>query len=104
MVDFLFERADVTDRPATRDELQHAIEAEEGHVHGPGCGHDHGEEKPKKKAAPKKAKASDAAPAEAAEGEEKPAKKAKAKKADAEPAAEEAPAPKKPAAKKPKKA
>ncbi len=104
VVDFLFERAEVSDRPATRDELQHAIEAEEGHVHGPGCGHDHAEEKPKKKAAPKKAKAADAAPAEAAEAAEKPAKKAKAKKADDAPAAEEAPAPKKAAAKKPKKA
>jgi trigger factor len=102
VVDFLFERAEVSDRPATRDELQHAIEAEEGHVHGPGCGHDHGDEKPKKKAAPKKAKAAEAEPAEAAAAAEKPAKKAKAKKADDAPQAEEAPAPKKAAAKKPK--
>ena len=87
VVDFLFSTADITDRPVTREELEAAIEAEEdgaaGHVHGPGCGHDHSDEKPKaKKAAAKKpAKAETAdAPAEAAE---KPAKKALAKKAAA---------------------
>jgi trigger factor len=95
VVDFLFARADVTERPATRDELQAAIEAEEGHVHGPGCGHDH-EPKPKKA---KKAKAEAAAPSDAADG--KPAKKGKAKKAEAPAeAANEASAPKKAAAKK----
>jgi len=57
VVDFLFDKAEVTEREVTRDELQAAIEAEEGHVHGPDCGHDHGE-KPaaKKKVAVKKAK------------------------------------------------
>ncbi|MCP1471357.1 trigger factor [Sphingobium sp. OAS761] len=85
VVDFLFDKAEVTERAVAREELEAAIESEDGelkpHVHGPGCGHDHDhDEKPKaKKAAPKKA----AEPA----------------KADAEPAAEEAPA-KKPAAKK----
>ncbi len=92
VVDFLFSTAEITDRAVTREELEAAIEAEEdpGHVHGPGCGHDH-EAKPKaKKAAapkagaqlkaeakPKKAKAAEvvAAPAE------KPVKKAAAKKA-----------------------
>lgn len=113
VVDFLFDKAEVTEREVSREELQAAIEAEEGakggHVHGPDCGHDHShDEKPKKKAAPKKAKedvAEDAAaeaPAAESEAEDKPAKKAPAKKAaaKADAAEEEAPA-KKPAAKKP---
>jgi trigger factor len=42
VVDFLFSRAQITDRAVTLDELQREIESEEGvHVHGPGCGHDH---------------------------------------------------------------
>jgi trigger factor len=97
VVDFLFGQAEVNERPATREELQHAIEAEEGHVHGPDCNHDHDhghshEEKPKAKKASKKAKAEDAAPAETAEEApaEKPAKKAKAKKSDDAPAADAA--------------
>src|SRR3546814_20366713 len=64
-------RSDVTDRTATREELEAAIEAEDdGHVHGPGCGHDHhdhGHEhaKPAKKPAAKaKAKAADEATAD----------------------------------------
>jgi trigger factor len=98
VVDFLFEKAEITEREVTRAELEAAIEADDDHVHGPGCGHDHGhEEKPKaKKAAPKKA----AAKADEAPAEKAPAKKAAAKKAAAEPAAEAAPA-EKPAAKKP---
>jgi trigger factor len=84
VVDFLFSTADISDRAVTREELEAAIEAEEDplHVHGPGCGHDHGDEKPKaKKAAAKKpAKAAAEAPAEVAD---KPAKKAPAKKAAA---------------------
>lgn len=109
VVDFLIEKADVTERKVTRDELQAAIESEDespvGHVHGPGCGHDHhdhdhdhGHAKPKaKKAAAKKA---EEAPAE----EAKPAKKAAApKKAKGEePAAEDEKPAKKAAA--PKKA
>ncbi|HEY0011314.1 MAG TPA: trigger factor [Allosphingosinicella sp.] len=106
VVDFLFGQATIEERSATRDELQHAIEAEEGHVHGPDCNHDHGhdhghshghshEEKPKaKKASLKKAKAEDAAPAASDEAApaaaEKPAKKGKAKKSDDVPAAEAA--------------
>ncbi len=84
VVDFLFANAEITDRTVTREELEAAIEAEEdGHVHGPGCGHDHGDEKPKaKKAATKK----DAAPKA-----EKPAKAEKAEK----PAAKKAPPAKK---------
>jgi trigger factor len=100
VVDFLFDKAEVTEREVTREELQAAIEAEEGHVHGPGCGHDHDlEPKPKKKAAPKKAAVVDDEPAggEATGATEavKPAKKATSKKpkseaATAEPLAEEA--------------
>ncbi len=109
VVDFLFDKAEVAEREVTREELQAAIEAEEdGHVHGPDCGHDHGDKPAKKKAAPKKAKAEDeAAPAEdAAAEDDKPAKKPAAKKAAApkdEADAEDAPkkaAAKKPAAKK----
>src|ERR1700712_372810 len=59
VVDFLFDKAEVTEREVTKDELQAAIEAEDGagsgHVHGPDCGHDHGDVKPAKKAAAKKA-------------------------------------------------
>ncbi|MCI4589644.1 trigger factor [Sphingobium sp. BYY-5] len=117
VVDFLFDKAEVTDRAVTREELEAAIEAEDGdlkpHVHGPGCGHDHDhDEKPKaKKAAPKK-KAAEAVEAEAAPAaEEAPAKKPAAKKAaakkdeavEADAVAEEKPkkkaAPKKAAAK-----
>lgn len=88
VVDFLFAGADVAEREVSREDLEAAIESEDTHVHGPGCGHDHGgETKPKKGAAKK------AAPAKAAAG--KPAKKA-----DAKPEAADKPA-KKPAAKKP---
>ena len=91
VVDFLFAKAEITDRAVTRAELEAAIEAEEdeGHVHGPGCGHDHAP-KAKKAAAPKKAASKkDAAPAKAA----KPAvKKEAAPKAEAKPAAKKAPA------------
>lgn len=105
VVDFLFDKAEVSEREVTRDELQAAIEAEEGHVHGPGCGHDHGEKPAAKKKAPaKKAavkeEAAEAAPAEEAKPAAKkaPAKKAAAPKAEAAPA-EEAPVKKAPAKK-----
>jgi trigger factor len=114
VVDFLFSKAEITDRVVTREELEAAIEAEDdsiggGHVHGPGCGHeghDHAEAKPKAKKAKAKP-AEEAAPAEAVT-EEAPAKKPAAKKAAPKKAeaADEAPAteaaPKKKAA--PKKA
>ena len=85
VVDFLFSKAEVTDRAVTREELEAAIEADsdEGHVHGPGCGHDHGDAKPAKKPAAKKAAAPKAEKAEKptkAEPAAKPAKKAPAKK------------------------
>lgn len=96
VVDFLFSKADITDRAVTRAEVEADLESEEGHVHGPGCGHDHAEAKPaKKKAAAKKADApvkaekadkpkaepkKAAAKADDAAVAEKPAKKAPAKK------------------------
>ena len=71
VVDFLFGTAEISEREVTREALQAAVEAEDTHVHGPGCGHDHSHgEKPKKKAGAKKA-----APAEV-QAAEKPAKKA----------------------------
>jgi trigger factor len=57
VVDFLFSKAEISERKATREEIEADLESEEGHVHGPGCGHDHvHEEKPVKgkKAAAKK--------------------------------------------------
>ncbi len=78
VVDFLFDKAEITDREVTREELEAAIEADEA-----------GEEKPKKKAPAKKKAAAKKAPA----------KKADDKAADEKPAAKKAAA-KKPAAKK----
>ncbi len=97
VVDFLFDKAKITDREVTREELEAAIEADEQEA----------AEKPKKKAPAKKA-AAKKAPAKKDDAEKKPAaKKAPAKKAaakkddgDKKPAAKKAPA-KKPAAKKP---
>lgn len=109
VVDFLFEKAEITDREVTRDVLEAAIEDEDGHVHGPDCGHDHAaEEKPAKKAPAKKAAAkkadvkTDEAAAETAEApKDAPAKKAPAKKAAAKKEGEAKAEPaKKPAAKK----
>jgi trigger factor len=58
VVDFLFGKADISERKGTREQLEADLESEEGHVHGPGCGHDHVHEaKPKKAAAKSKAKA-----------------------------------------------
>ena len=78
VVDFLFGKADVTDRKGTREQLEADLESEEGHVHGPDCGHDHASPaagKPKgKKAAPKKAQAAKVSEAAA---EVVPAKSAK---------------------------
>ena len=120
VVDFLFGKAEITDRPSTREEMEADLESEEGHVHGPGCGHDHVQAakpaKAKKGAAkteakadkPAKAKAdapkpakpvkdgAGAKPAKAATAE---AKSAKPAKAEAKPA-KAAPAKKAPAKKK----
>jgi trigger factor len=96
VVDYLFDKAEISERGVTREELEADLESEEGHVHGPGCGHDHAEAKPAKKAAAKKPAAKKAEPAKA---DAKPAKKAAAPKAEkAEPkkaAAKKAPAKKK---------
>ena len=86
VVDFLFEKAEITDREATREELEAAIESEDGFASGTHT-HDHDNHKPKKKAATKKkaapaddAAVTDEAPASDATEEAKPAKKAPAKK------------------------
>ncbi|MDP9422585.1 MAG: trigger factor [Pseudomonadota bacterium] len=95
VVDFLFSKAEISDLTVTRDVLEADLESEEGHVHGPGCGHDHHDEKPKKAAAKKPvAKKADAKPAEAkAEPKKTAAKKAEAPKAEAKKApAKKAPA------------
>ena len=55
VVDFLFSKAEITDRKASREQLEADLESEEGHVHGPGCGHDHAAEAKPKTAAKKKA-------------------------------------------------
>jgi trigger factor len=94
VVDFLFTKAEITDRPATRAEIEADLEAEEGHVHGPGCGHDHHDhdhahdtapvaEAPKAKKGNKAAVTEEAPAAEAvdtAAGVAPAAKKAKAAK------------------------
>jgi trigger factor len=109
VVDFLFTKAEITDRETTREELEAAIESEDGfatgthvhehgddHVHGPDCDHDH-EPAPKPKA--KRAKAAE--PAASAEPEAAAAKKPRAKAVKVEDAAAEtAEAPKKARAKK----
>jgi trigger factor len=111
VVDFLFSKAEISERSATRAEIEADLESEEGHVHGPGCGHDVGEAKPKKAAKGKAtAKAKAETPAkgavEKAAAKPKPAKPvkdaagskpaaakaAKAEKAPAKPAANKAPA------------
>jgi trigger factor len=111
VVDFLFERAEVTDREATREELEAAIESEDGFATGTHS-HDHDNHKPKgkkakadgtegeaqpNKAAAKKPVVQDGNAAtempatdEAAGGEEAPAKKPRAKKAAAPVGAETA--------------
>jgi trigger factor len=104
VVDFLFGKADITDRKATREQLEADLESEEGHVHGPGCGHDYAAEKPKaKKGAAKGKKAQDEdalvaeepakGPVEKSSDEPKPAKPVKdaaARKAPSKPAKAEA--------------
>ncbi|UIP06612.1 trigger factor [Erythrobacter sp. SDW2] len=100
VVDFLFDKAEITDREVTREELEAAIEADAEE-----------EKKPAKKPAAKKAPAKKAAPKKEAAAKEEakpaekkaPAKKAAAPKKEAAPkaAAEKKPAAKKPAAKKP---
>jgi trigger factor len=119
VVDFLFAQAEIADRKATREALEADLESEEGHVHGPGCGHDHSHEptakkgSAKSKAKPKASAKEDSqlvrdepakGPVEKASSKPKPAKplkdapgaKAPLAKAAAKPAAKKA-SPKKPA-------
>ena len=105
VVDFLFSKAEISDLTVTRDVLEADLESEEGHVHGPGCGHDHHEAKPKKAKAKPAAKKAEAKPAETkAEPKKAPAKKADAPKAEAKkPEAAKAEAKKAPAKKAPAK-
>jgi trigger factor len=93
VVDFLFSKAEVSDLTVTRDVLEADLESEEGHVHGPGCGHDHHEDKPKKAKAKPAAKKAEAKPVEA-KGEPKKAasKKAEAPKAESKKAPSKKPA------------
>lgn len=93
VVDFLFARAKITDRKATRAELEADLESEEGHVHGPGCGHDHDHgAKPKaKKAAPAKGKAKKDEPVAEAPAKG-PVEKTDAKPKAAKPVKDAAPA------------
>ena len=87
VVDFLFDKAEVTEKTVTKDELQAAIEAEDA-APAPAP-------KPAKKAAPKKAAAKAVAKPEAKPAKAVAPKKEAAPKAD-KPAAEK-PAPEKPA-------
>jgi trigger factor len=86
VVDFLFDKAEVTEREVTQEELEAAIEAEETAEAKPA------KKKPAAKKAPAK-KADDKKPAaKKAPAKKAPAKKAPAKKADDKPAAKKAPA------------
>jgi trigger factor len=111
VVDYIFSKAEITDRSVSREELESAIEADEGHVHGPGCGHDHdhdhapaAEAAPNKKGKAKKAEASEGAADAAPAKKPKKAKPAEAPAADApEAPAADAPAAAEAPAKKPRK-
>ena len=109
VVDFLFDKAEVTEREVTREELEAAIEAEEStDAEAAKAKKPAAKKAPAKKAAAKKpaakkseAKADDAKDEAKPAAKKAPAKKAPAKKdADKEPAEKKAPA-KKAAAKKP---
>ena len=106
VVDVLFGTAEISERKASRAELEADLESEEGHVHGPGCGHDHAEKskKGKKAAAGAGSKPHPEEPAkgpvEKKSGKPKPAKPlkeaAEAKAPEAKAAAKKAPAKKAP--------
>ena len=82
VVDHLFGQAEIQERKVSRAELEAAVEAEDGHVHGPDCDHDHDHgAKPKKAAAKKPAAKKATAKADAAPAEKAEAKKPAAKKA-----------------------
>ncbi|MFK3888546.1 trigger factor [Sphingomonas sp. NPDC079357] len=108
VVDFLFDKAEITERETTKEELEAAIESEDGFATGTHS-HDHDNHKPKQTRGKKKVEP--AAEGDEAAAEAKLAKKAAAKKpvakgedagAVTEPAGEAEVAPaKKPRAKKP---
>ncbi|WP_022687236.1 trigger factor [Sphingomonas phyllosphaerae] len=77
VVDFLFDKAEVTDRETTKEELEAAIESEDGFATGTHS-HDHDNHKPKQARAKKKADPAAEGSDEAADA--KPAKKGAAKK------------------------
>jgi len=94
VVDWLFERAEITDREVSREKLEAAIESEDGfatgtHIHDHDHDHDH---KPKKKAAARKKAepAAEEAAAPVSEEAPKPKKAAPKKAKAAEPTAEAA--------------
>ena len=103
VVDFLFTKAKITERAVSREEVEADLESEAGHVHGPDCGHDHGGNKPAKKAAAKKTEAKpakteakpvtvEAKPAKAKPAKAAPVKAAPAKAAPVEAAVKKSPA------------
>ncbi len=94
VVDYLFGKAEISERKASRAELEADLESEEGHVHGPDCGHDHdhdhgGKAKAKKPASKPKAKAKDEDKAVAEEPAKGPVEKASAKPKAAKPVKDE---------------
>lgn len=102
VVDYLFSTADITEIASNRAQLEADLESEEGHVHGPGCGHDHAPTKLAKSKA-KKAAAKAHAPKPAKPVKDgaggRPATKAvkpATKKTESKPVKAEAPKPAKP--------
>ncbi|WP_294199892.1 trigger factor [uncultured Sphingomonas sp.] len=86
VVDFLFGKAEITDRETTREELEAAIESEDGfatgtHVHNHDHDHDHDHGAKKSKAKAKKADVTEDAASEDATTEDAPKKTTRAKKA-----------------------
>ncbi|VXC51754.1 trigger factor [Sphingomonas sp. 8AM] len=75
VVDFLFDKAEITERETTKEELEAAIESEDGFATGTHS-HDHDNHKPKQARTKKKGEATDEGDA----AEAKPARKAAAKK------------------------
>ena len=100
VVDFLFDKAEITEREVTREELEAAIEADETAPAAKPAKKAPAKKAPAKKEAPKKAAAKDAGKDEAEPKAEAKPKKAPAKKAAPKADAEEKPAAKKAPAKK----
>ncbi|HEX8572299.1 MAG TPA: trigger factor [Allosphingosinicella sp.] len=106
VVDFLFSKAEISERTVTREALQAEIEStdtDSGHVHGPDCDHGHDHSPKGAKAAAKGSKAAKGAKAPKGEAAEAPAegaaKAAKGSKASKASKGEAADAPAEPAAK-----